>query len=559
MNKSFTIITSLLLFSLNSFSQSPAWSWATSNYGSNNDYGHHVAADAMGNIYLAGSFTSATLHCGTITLTNDSSGSSDMYIAKYNSGGTIHWAKNAGGTKNEVTTSVAVDAAGNVYATGYFESNTVNFSAYTLINDTTNFSQDIFLVKYDANGNVIWARSAGGSKDDYPYSVAADAFGNVYLTGSFLSPTIAFGLTTLTNISGNYTDMFLTKYDSAGNVIWARSNGGSGGNDWGSSVNSDGEGKVYLAGNFGSTSITFGLTTLSNLSNTGTTDIFIAKYDSSGTVIWAESAGGTVMDVLNSSSIDVSGNTYVTGYFQSPTLTFGNNVLNNSGTANIFIAKYDSAGDNIWAKKAGGTSDDEGNAIYADNFGNLYNAGFFTSTTCHFDADSLTCSGAYDQLFLNKYDTSGIVLWVKTSVGTNNGIANSIACNALGDVYITGEFKGNGINFGMITLLNISPSTYDAFLAKIDGVTGTEEFSQNDNNISVYPNPSTSEITIHLLSYSSNQQLLITDILGNEVYSQPIINQESSIINILNWSSGVYFYQIRNSKETFRGKFVKVN
>src|ERR1035437_9407501 len=129
MKKTITILAAILLISLNTFSQSPPWAWATSDYGSNNDYGHHVATDATGGVYLAGSFTSATLHCGTVTLTNDSSGSSDMYIAKYNASGTIQWAHNAGGTKNEVANSVAVDAAGNVYVAGYFESDTITFGA----------------------------------------------------------------------------------------------------------------------------------------------------------------------------------------------------------------------------------------------------------------------------------------------------------------------------------------------------------------------------------------------------------------------------------------------
>ena len=557
MKKTITILAAILLISLNTFSQSPPWAWATSDYGSNNDYGHHVATDATGDVYLAGSFTSATLHCGTVTLTNDSSGSSDMYIAKYNASGTIQWAHNAGGTKNEVANSVAVDAAGNVYVAGYFESDTITFGAFTLINDTTNFSNDIFLVKYDANGTIIWAKSAGGSKDDYANSVTADPFGNVYLAGWFLSSSIVFGTNTLTNISGNYDDLFLTKYDSSGNVIWARSNGGTFASDWATSVNTDASGNIYLAGNFGSHTITFGSTTLTNSNNTGSADIFLSKYDSSGNVIWAKSAGGTSPDVLNSSSTDASGNTYVTGYFQSSVMTFGSDIINNSGADNIFLARYDSSGNVLWAEGAGGASDDEGNSVYADQFGNVYIAGYYTSPNCLFASDTLTNAGIYQKLFLVKYDTIGNVLWVKTSAGTNNDNANSVTVDVLGDVYITGAFKGNGLNFGMITLLNLSPTTYDAFLAKIDAVTGIEEYPQNNNVILVYPNPANTTITIqHIVIPTKEESLFITDIMGREVYHQPINNSNQTNIDISNWSNGVYFYQIRSDKETLRGKFV---
>ena len=558
MKKTITIIAAMLIISLNTFSQAPNWAWATSQYGSNNDYGTYVATDAAGDVYEAGYFYSATLHCGSIMLANDSSGSSDMFIAKYNPSGTVIWAKSAGGTKNEVATSIAVDPSGYVYVTGYFQSDSITFGSVTLHNDTTNASDNIFLVKYDPNGNVIWAKSASGIGNyNFPYSVTTDASGKVYLAGEFDSPFIIFGPDTLENISIHWADVFLTKYDSSGNVIWVKNYGGSFSSSIGTAVNTDATGNVYLGGAFGCNTITIGTTTLSNGFNNGYYNIFLAKFDSAGNVLWAKSAGGpNGAGFINSASTDASGNTYVTGYFNSTDMTFGNDTITNNGTGNTFLAKYDSSGNVIWAKDAGGISDDEANSVAADNFGNVYIAGYFSSLFVIFGPDTLTNPDTLYRIFLAKYDTSGNVLWGKTSVGTSYDNASWVTTDNLGDVYLTGAFEGNAMNFGMITLLNLSPTTYDAFLAKIDVITGIEEYSQNNNGISVYPNPASSAITFKDLRFTI-YDLRITDVLGNVVYSQPNINQQSTIINLSQLSKGVYFYQLSNSKETVRGKFVK--
>jgi hypothetical protein len=142
------------------------------------------------------------------------------------------------------------------------------------------------------------------------------------------------------------------------NCLWSNSAGGSL-EDLVNSICTDDSGNVYVTGYFKSTTITFGTTTLINADNTGyTNDIFIVKYTPNGTVLWATSAGGTNIDEGTSLATDVNGNVYVTGYFYSPTITFGTTTLTNVGIGDIFIAKYDGAGAVLWAKSAGGTGYD---------------------------------------------------------------------------------------------------------------------------------------------------------------------------------------------------------
>ncbi|MEK6616208.1 MAG: hypothetical protein AABZ32_08880, partial [Bacteroidota bacterium] len=109
--------------------------------------------------------------------------------------------------------------------------------------------------------NYLWAKSAGGTSNDYATSVTADASGNIIAAGSFVSPTITFGSTTLTNAGS--VDMFFVKYDPSGNVLWAKSAGGTS-YDEATSVTADASGNIIAAGLFVSPTITFGSTTLTN-------------------------------------------------------------------------------------------------------------------------------------------------------------------------------------------------------------------------------------------------------------------------------------------------------
>ena len=132
------------------------------------------------------------------------------------------WANSAGGTSGDGGISIATDAAGNTYITGDFYSPAITFGGTTL---TNNGGYDIFIAEYDTNGNVVWAKSAGGTADDEGFSIAADAAGNTYITGGFKSPAITFGGTTLTN-NGSYK-IFIAKLGAFTVGIEEQQDGGS--------------------------------------------------------------------------------------------------------------------------------------------------------------------------------------------------------------------------------------------------------------------------------------------------------------------------------------------
>jgi hypothetical protein len=544
----FAVICSLCFLSKISNAQPPNWLWATSAGGTDYDYASSVAVDASGNTYVAGWFASSTITFGSTTLTNANAGNGDMFLVKYDANGNVLWAKSEGGTSIDQAYSVAVDASGNSYVVGFFYSPTITIGSYTLTN--AGFD-DLFLAKYDANGNVLWAKSAGGTGYDWPYCIAVDASGNSYVAGAFYSSTITFGSYTLTN-AGN-EDMFLAKYDANGNVLWTKSEGGMG-NDLGNSVAVDASGNPYVAGYFSSPTLTFGSYTLTN-ANAGINDLFLAKYDANGNVLWAKSIGGPSDDEATAAAVDASGNLYVAGWFRSTTLTFGSYTLTSAGNEDMFLAKYDANGNVLWAASAGGISEDIAGSVAVDASGNPYVAGLYFSSTLTFGSYTLTNVGYFD-MFLTRYDANGNVLWAKSQGGTNGDLGRSIAVDASGNLYVAGLFRSPTLTFGSYTLTNAGAgTTSDMFLAKLGNSAGINE-SRNSSNISVFPNPATDIITIEITGIFKASYLSIMNIEGQQVITRQIKEPQTQL-DISNLPSGVYFVKLTNDKTVKVGKMIK--
>ncbi len=548
----FTVISFFCFLSNTEYAQTPSWLWAKSAGGTNSEGGDCVAVDASGNVYVTGYFNSPTITFGSYTLTN--AGSYDVFLVKYDASGNVLWAKSAGGTDDEEGSFVAVDASGNAYVTGEFVSPTITFGSYTLTNAGLS-TNDIFLAKYDANGNVLWAIGAGGTDYDYGASVALDVSGNVFVTGWFDSSSITFGPYTLTNVSpGTGTgDIFLVKYNASGNVIWAKDAGGTD-NEGADCVATDAAGNIYMTGWFASPTLTFGSYTLSNA---GGLDTFLAKYDASGNVLWAKSAGGTDYDEVMCVVSDSSGNAYLTGYFNSPTITFGSFTLTNVGSYDLFLVKYDASGNVLWAKSSGGTDFDDGNSVALDASGDIYVTGEFVSPTITFGSYTLTNAGSNSSdMFLAEYDASGNVLWAKGVGGTDYDNGNSVALDASGNSYVTGWFESPTITFDSDTLTNVNAGYEDIFLAKIKGsITGISEMN-NSLSISVFPNPATDRVTVEISGEMMGSNLAIVNIEGQQLIARQI-DQPKTLIDISNLPSGVYFVRLTNERTVEAGKIVK--
>ncbi len=380
--------------------------WVKSLGGSGEDTAYAVTTDASGNVIVTGSFGSSNFNPGGSGGTFATAGLQDIFVAKFNSGGTLLWSKCIGGTANDIGRGVAADGSGNIYLTGYFRSTNVNFNpggtGGTL---TPTGLDDAFLVKYDPNGSYLWGKNLGGSGMDLGFAVTADGTGNVFVTGTYSKDGANFNPG---GTGGTHTatygaeDVFLAKYTSAGVFLWSKNMGGSANGDRGYGLAADPSGNIYVAGSFAQTG-EFNMGAGGGLVNTaGAHDAFVAKYDVSGGLIWVRAGGGKGGDYAYSVATDPNSNVYIIGFVGDPGGDFNRGGPDGVVTApngNVFIAKYAAMGDFLWVKSRGGPSFDYGYGIASHPSGNLYLTGWFYNSM-NFNpggtGGSVSSTGAYD-------------------------------------------------------------------------------------------------------------------------------------------------------------------
>ncbi|HTB30451.1 MAG TPA: hypothetical protein VK808_00395, partial [Bacteroidia bacterium] len=492
---------SLLVLSF-SFAEGQMWLWAKAatnlNINSTSDP-LSVTTDSSGNIYETGDFLGSVLF-GTDTI-NSGIPNGTPYLVKYGRSGSVIWAKSGKLLTNiseAYSFSVATDLPGNSIITGWF-TGSVTFSSISLTN-TGRYQISFMIAKYDTGGNILWAQSArvpNITNRSIGYSVATDAEGNIYCTGSFTGDTLIFGIDTV------YGSFFLIKYNPSGNLIWVKgANVPRLATDENSAATIDNSGAIYITGNFGDTAH-FGSYILNNHS---TSNMFLVKYDSSGNVIWANCAapfGKTGSATGAALTTDNSNNTYVTGQFND-TVSFGHYTFNKNKKGNIFIEKFEPNGNliNIITTSSSGTSVDESYSIVSNKWNGIYLCGNF-SDTIQFGTLKLKAP-ASSSSFIIKFDTSLTALCGTVINDDNDDTRDGsyITTDPLADdVYLSGDGFGtnDSIVFGTTTLTG----TYEfAFLAKWQPcyiATSIPPVIAKDKNTNVFPNPNTGIFTISLV------------------------------------------------------------
>jgi Beta-propeller repeat len=322
--------------------------WAKAFGGTASDNGSGIAVDATGNVYTTGTFQATAdfdPDPGVASLTTV--GSNDVFVSKLNTSGNYIWAKAFGGTSSEIGRAVSVDASGNVYTTGTFQA-TVDFDpGQGVVSLTSAGSDDVFVSKLNASGNLVWANAFGGTANDDGRGIAVDATGNVYTTGYFIG-TADFdpgqGVVSLTAI-GSF-DVFVSKLNASGNYVWAKAFGSTL-IDIGYGIAVDAAGNVYTTGYFSLTADFDPGSGVVSLIPVGRDDVFVSKLDASGNYVWAKAFGGTLVDQGYGIAVDAAGNVYTTGYFIG-TADFdpGPGVLNltSAGNNDVFVSKLNASG-----------------------------------------------------------------------------------------------------------------------------------------------------------------------------------------------------------------------
>ena len=445
----------ILVTILVSMAAPPAFQWAKSAGGISYDYGFGVATDAAGNSFVAGEFRE-TANFGPLALTNAASDTSDMYLVKYDPTGNPVWARRSGGISTDSAKAVGVDTSGNVYVVGDF-SGTASFGTNVF---TSSGSEDMFLLKYDATGNLLWARKGGGTGHDFGLCLAAGS-NFCYVAGTFEN-VANFSGTNLAS-AGGY-DIFIAKYDGLGALQWIRSAGGAG-HDQALGVAADNLGRCRVTGYFTSTNAMFGSVSLTNAS-LFFSDAFVSNYDPAGNLLWATRLGGTDSERGVAVATDVAGNSFVTGSFASTNLPSGAGSLTNRGGSDVFLAKLDLSGSVQWISSAGGVGEDNVAAIALDSSGNPHVIGNHLNDAT-FGNTTLTNTGLPGSLngFVAKSDGSGNFVWAKDIGGSDDESPLGIGLDASDNIYLAGSFTSAGAKFDSLTVTNAGTS--DIFVARI--------------------------------------------------------------------------------------------
>lgn len=435
------------------FAQQVNFEWAKQMRGTGYDEAYSVALDPLGNVYTTGNFQGTVDFdpgAGTFFMT---AGSVDIFISKLDVQGNFVWAKKLGGSVLNYGYSIALDPAGNIYLTGTF-SGVVDFDPGAgVFNLTSSNFGDLFVCKLDVSGNFIWVSQIKANLTAEAYSLAVDATGKTFVTGSFRD-TVDFdpGVQSYNLVSNEGTDIFVLKLDASGNFLWAKQMGGTV-QDMGRSIAVDIAGNVLTCGHFMGTADLDPGAGIYNFTSTGYEDIFILKLDALGSFVWAKQIGGIYSDYGEGIVIDNAFNIYCTGQFTN-TVDFdpGAGIYNLIGISDVFILKLNVSGNFIWGKQLtdNGSGDDRPTSIALDTSGEIYTTGRFNSFVLdcdpgpsHYYLTNTDVLGNYNT-FISKLDTSGNFVWAQKLgggvEGGGNCWANSIAVDVKGNVYTTGFF-----------------------------------------------------------------------------------------------------------------------
>ena len=406
-----------------------------------NDFLFGSSVDAMGNLYVGGGTG------GSLAGTN--LGSRDAWLAKYDSNGNRLWSKQFGTTGVESVWSMASDGT-NIYAVG-------NTSGQ--LGDANLGGKDVYLAKYDSDGNQQWIKQFGSPIFDEAFRVTADTSGNVYVGGHSIGGLVEPNNNTgqgsgPTSFSIPSTDSFVAKYDSNGNQLWVKQFGTIELDDnWGVAIDKDGN--VFAGGN---TRGNFGG------ENAGFYDGWLIKLDKQdGQVQWIKQFGTPDYDFLWDIETDSMGNCYATGY------TLADLGGENAGSSDVWLAKFDSNGNQLWIKQFGTTGDDAPfyHGIEVDSNDNIFLTGYTDGNLGGVNA------GSYD-VWVSKFDSNGNQVWIQQFGTPDYDTATTVSADSYGNLFVAGITEGSlgGINAG----------SYDSWVVKLDADEGTIQYFTGNNS-----------------------------------------------------------------------------
>ncbi len=558
-----------------SISNAQDWQWARGNTGNEID-GCATATDKKGNVFVAGwdADDLARAWFDTIKIPSIGSWVNQTVVAKYDSSGRLLWAL---GTQlgESIPMAITTDDNGDVYLFGIMNgpiqigSTTESDSTFTLVPSYYCRPNEYFIIKFDADGHVIWGVSEGGAPYigfsapfDPSYAavvlkegdIAIDQEGNVYITTSYLSSA---QIGTYTFIDTNYSsNILVAKYSPSGHVLWAKSFSGndiSGCLSYNITVTESHD--IYIAGLFYSKTMTFGSTTLTNQDSTAKSRMFIARLDSLGNPVWADSAGKG-LSYPGGLATDKSNNVYLSGGFEDDSLMLAGTKVANPNTKlyspSYYLIKFNPNNQVEWYKTG-----DTGvcYSIATDICGNIWVSGSIIGNQVTFDGNILLRpAGSPDALFIAEYTSTGeVVDYSALSSGGEDQMG--IAVDQLGNVFVASDYNQRNFTVGPDIFSGDSLKEF-LYVAKYShevncALSIKEQETNLKDEISLFPNPTNTQLSI---SASGKIDIVtISNLLGQTIFTNSY-NSSQVQIDVSTLPAGLYFVKINGSEVR---KFVK--
>ncbi len=366
--------------------------WAKSFGSVSFDYAFDIDCEPGGNFFITGGFRQTMTLMPNTTIT--SSGGLDLFTAKFNTNGDCLWAKTATGLASEYGNEIVIGDNNNICVIGNTTGQMI-FGSDTLFHTD---STDLFIASYNSVGNLLWVKGIPGYGNAGARGVDIDILGNTVVAGSF-NGSISIDTFNFNSTSQYLNDVFIAKYSASGSILWAKHYGGLG-DDYARGVGTDSLGNIYVSGVF-SNSVNFdGNTLIAN----GNTDIFLLKLSPSGNFLWIRQFGNSGTEEGCEIEVSPDGNVFITGGF-SQTITLGGNTFSSQGIRNVFVAKIDMNGNVVWAKTAGSSTDDVNYAIGLNTMNeDICTVGTFSGVFSD-GSSSLTSAGNVDS-YISKISLS---------------------------------------------------------------------------------------------------------------------------------------------------------
>lgn len=552
------------------------FSWLITAGGVRSDKGTHIVADENGYTYITGYYNEEA-NFGPFNTGFSYPHSKEVYVAKIDPDGNYVWVKNGSNYYDDRGLGLCLDPSGNVYVTGTCWGGLVfgSLSAY----NSTSYTDQIFVVKLDNDGNEIWIKNAGNDdgtvtsgwnengspqtlyQDDHGQDIVSDSQGNIYVTGFLSNNDTQVHNATFDGISVPLTPQdstaFVAKLSNDGVWQWVKTFGGEF-EQRDIAITVDDEDQVYLTSAFESTQ-NFGPFTMTA---NGESDIYVTKVDPDGNFLWAIQAGSDDKDVGIDICYGHDNHMYLTGEFRDSAY-FGNFLLDNYGGSkgkDIFVAKITKNGNWVWVNQAGSKKgSDRGNGIIANKQGNLFVTGQFSGNAT-FGAHEVASNGDSVTVFIAGIDTLGAWRWVKTGGGPGYDRGNDVACDEACNVWATGYYDGSAAFETFSVNTNFGKEVFNLKITDACFGYSPEEVSPEDEectlleaNVITMNGDNINDVFYFAENCNIPIDAKIINRWGNVVFetNDPTIGWDGTNKNGKPVDEGVYFYRVTTNFAIF--------